>query len=137
MSERKCNFVIEDNDADAFLIEEAVAKAKLNCEIKRFSEGQKALAALFEQQTSVPDAILLDLHMPQVEGLEVLRKIRNTQGSRMSRLACWTGSLALSDEQRAQRLGATRYIHKPMSYEEFVNDIQKAVREFLAPKGQA
>ena len=137
MSERKCIFVIEDNDADAFLIEEAVAKAKLNCEIKRFSEGQKALAALFEQQTSVPDAILLDLHMPQVEGLEVLRKIRNTPRLSHVPVGILTGSSALSDEQCAERLGATRYIHKPMSYEGFVNDIQKAVREFLAPKGQA
>jgi CheY-like chemotaxis protein len=133
MGERKSVFVIEDNDADAFLIEEALAKANLNCDVKRFSEGEKALAALFEQQESTPDAILLDLHMPKLEGLDVLQRIRNTP--RLSRVpvGILTGSSAPSDEQRAERLGATRYIHKPMSYEQFVNDIQDVVKEFLAP----
>src|SRR5205085_5148434 len=76
--ETKQIFVIEDNEADASLMEEALATAGLQYEVTRFRDGTEAMRFLLAQGTLVPDAILLDLEMPQSEGLDILRRIRAT-----------------------------------------------------------
>jgi len=70
--------LIEDSDADAGIIQEALAGWQHHCDVSRFRDGDEALTLLMDEDAPVPDVILLDLNMPKSDGLDVLRKIRNT-----------------------------------------------------------
>ena len=135
--ETKQIFVIEDNEADASLMEEALATAGLQYEVTRFRDGTEAMRFLLAQGTLVPDAILLDLEMPQSEGLDILRRIRATPKLSEIPVGIVTGSNLLNDEQRAKRIGASRYVHKPSSYDQFVNGVRQAVKQMLERPGAA
>lgn len=129
---KKQIFVIEDNDADAVLIEEALSTAVcLNCEVTRFIDGVEAMSVLSGREERLPDVILLDLNMPGSDGLDILRRIRNTPRLAHVRVGILTGSRASGDESRASIIGASRYVHKPLSYDEFVSGVRRAVEEML------
>jgi CheY-like chemotaxis protein len=123
--------LIEDNEADALLIEDALATSGLICEVTWFRDGSDAISALLEEGAQVPDVILLDLNMPRSNGLDVLRTIRNTPRLTYAQVGILTGSEARSDELRANALGATRYVRKCASYDDYVQGVRKAVAELL------
>lgn len=123
--------LIEDNEGDALIIEEALATSGLICEVTRFRDGNDAIGSLLEEGARIPDMILLDLNMPRSNGLDVLRIIRNTPRLTDVRVGILTGSGAASDQLRANVLGATRYVHKSASYDDCVEGVRKAVAEML------
>jgi CheY-like chemotaxis protein len=128
---KKYIIVIEDSEADASVIQEALDMWSLDCEVKRFRDGADAIPTLLDERTPVPDVILLDLNMPRSDGLDILRKIRNTPRLTYTPVGILTGSRASSDKLRASIIGATRYINKPMSYEEYVLSVRQAVQDML------
>jgi chemotaxis family two-component system response regulator Rcp1 len=79
-SKKKHIIFIEDSEADASVIHEALTTSSLECEVKRFRNGAEAIPTLIDESTPVPDVILLDLNMPKSDGLDILRRIRNTPG---------------------------------------------------------
>jgi CheY-like chemotaxis protein len=133
-SEKKHIIVIEDNEADASVIHEALTTWSLDCEVKRFRDGAEAMPILMDESTPVPDVILLDLNMPRSDGLDILRRIRNTPRLTYTPVGILTGSSASSDRLRASLIGATRYVHKPISYEEYVLGVRQAVEDMLRSK---
>lgn len=72
--------LIEDNDADVFMIRKALQANNLDCEIIRFEDGNDARVALSSQEEPplCPDLILLDLNTPPSDGIDTLREIRST-----------------------------------------------------------
>jgi len=123
---KKRVLVIEDNEADASVIQDALA-ARTDCEVTRFVDGADALAALLNDSIQLPDAILLDLNLPRSEGLDILLAIRNTPRLSEIPVGILTSSQLPSDELRASLIGAVCYVHKPFSYEQFVNRVRQAI----------
>jgi len=130
--QKKSIFVIEDNEADALLIESALsAKDYPQYDVTRFRDGFDAISLLLNRDRQIPDVILLDLNMPRSDGLDILRQIRETPRLTHIPVGILTGSRASVDESRATLIGATRFVHKPVVYDEFVDGVRRAVEQML------
>ncbi len=128
--------LIEDNDADAGIIEDALANWHMPCGVVRFRGGTEALAYLIDEAAVVPDVILLDLHMPRSNGFDVLQKIRDTPRLTDIPVGILSGSCAPNDRRRASHIGATCYVEKSSSYDEFLGGVRQAVEDMLHQREQ-
>ncbi len=118
--------LIEDNINDAELAIRAFRKAKIDNHFIHLKNGAEALAFLFgtgkfedRDISSQPKVILLDLKMPKVDGLEVLRKIKANELTKAIPVVVLTSSKEHPDIERAYALGANSYIVKPVEFDEF------------------
>lgn len=126
--------VVEDNDADVFLLKEAISLHQLAVELHVVENG--ALAIAFIERADKDDAApcpclcLLDMNLPLRGGAEVLRRLRSSR--RLARIPAIVTTSSNSQHERdgMMRLGATAFFHKPLSYSEFM-DIDKLMRSLL------
>jgi CheY-like chemotaxis protein len=125
--------LVEDNLPDALIIREAIKKENLPVQVHIVADGEKALecirAAEADPEALCPHFLLLDLNLPKVEGLEVLRAIRATAKFKQLPVVIVTSSDSPSDRNEVAKLGAD-YFRKPVSYLEFVK-IGPFIRSFL------
>jgi CheY-like chemotaxis protein len=115
--------VIEDNPADVHLIREALSDSRLVCDIHAIDDGEAALEHLLSVeggQRPCPDAVLLDLNLPKVTGDTLLQKIRQSKTMSAVPVIVLTSSDSPRDRGQAERLGASAYIRKPSSLDEFL-----------------
>ena len=121
--------LVEDNPDDVLLTQRAFKRSRLGNRVITKRDGQEALDYLFgtddgAQAGPLPDVILLDLNMPRINGLEVLRRMRAEVRTRYVPVVVMT----TSDEQRdifdSYKLGANSYIRKPVDTYEFFEVIQ-------------
>ncbi len=127
--------LIEDNDADVFLIHKALINKGLNCDLDRFCDGDAGLNYLNSFTWNSPDLprlILLDLTLPRRDGLDVLRRIRSKSALVGVPVGVLTSSHSPADKMRASNLGADRFIEKPSSLDDFLNRVGTAVDEMLS-----
>jgi len=124
-------FVIEDNPADVLLIRKALEEKGIKCALTCFENGETALRNLSQQGRLLPDLILLDLHLPMADGVEVLGKIRGMPRFSEVPIVILTSSESPSDRQRTARMGAARYIRKPSRLEDFLREVGTGVEEML------
>lgn len=110
--------LVEDNPADVQLTLAAFKRAKLANPVRVVRDGAQALDLIFARHTR-PDIILLDLHLPRVSGLEVLRRLKADQNTRTIPVVILTVSRKSEDFHAARRLGADSYIVKPLEFENF------------------
>jgi CheY-like chemotaxis protein len=127
----------EDNLPDALLMREAIRKEDLPLEVYMVADGEQALEFM-ERAEKDPDApsphvLLLDLNLPKVDGIEVLRKIRAGEKYRDIPVIVITSSDSPADRSESTRLGAG-YFRKPPVYPEFLK-IGAALRRFLEEHG--
>lgn len=121
----------EDDPRDQELTLRALAEHRLANEIVVVNDGAEALDYLHRrgQYASVapgnPAVLLLDLKMPKVDGLEVLREIRATESLRHLPVVMLTSSKQEQDVAESYQLGANAYVVKPVDFHEFVDAIQK------------
>ena len=115
--------LVEDNPDDAFLVSTAVERTLSGIRIFLVPNGQEAIRYLDGEvpyndrgRHPLPELVLLDLKMPQVNGLEVLRWIRSQPGLRRLPVIVLTGSLLPEDTQRAYEAGANSYLVKPLDF---------------------
>src|SRR6266702_1724976 len=115
--------LIEDDPDHEALTIRALRKSNIANEIVVAHAGEEAMEMLFgsgPKNLSVPPQIvLLDLKLPKVEGLEILRCIRETDRTRMLPVVILTSSDEESDIVRSYRLGVNSYIRKPVDFNEF------------------
>ena len=115
--------LIEDDPDHEALTIRALRKSNIANEIVVAHDGEEAMEMLFgsgPKNLSVPPQIvLLDLKLPKVEGLEILRCIRETDRTRMLPVVILTSSDEESDIVRSYRLGVNSYIRKPVDFNEF------------------
>ena len=115
--------LVEDDPDHELLTIRALRKANIANEIKVARDGEEALSILFgngtEPPLAPPQVILLDLKLPKVDGLEVLRRIRENDSTRMLPIVILTSSDEESDIVRSYRLGVNSYIRKPVDFSEF------------------
>jgi two-component system response regulator len=126
--------LVEDNPADANLIQEAIEEEHILCELEIVVNGRKAIDFIDRVDTDEsqprPDLVLLDLNLPQVSGEQVLRRIRSSIKWRATKVLIVSSSNTYSDRERAMTLGATDYFRKPPSLVEFMK-LGPRIREML------
>ena len=124
--------LVEDNPNDVELTLRALKKNNLTNKVHVVKDGAEALEYVFANGAYIhrriedhPKVILLDLKLPKVDGLEVLRKIKSDERTRTIPVVVLTSSKEERDLVESYKLGANSYIAKPVDFESFV----KAVSE--------
>lgn len=113
--------LVEDNPADVFLIEEALRTHDVTFDLTWFNDGEQAIEMLQStDHSAVPDMVLLDLNLPKVDGKEVLAQIRGMSSFENTPVAILTSSDSPRDREETKRLGASCYIKKPPTLDEFL-----------------
>ena len=127
----KVILLVEDNPDDEALTLRAFEKNHIRNPVVVVRDGAEALDWLFARGAHVdrapidPQVVLLDLKLPKVDGLEVLRQLRASDATRLIPVVILTSSKEESDLIRGYELHANRYIRKPVDFERFI----EAVRE--------
>ncbi len=111
--------MVEDNPSDIELTRRAFRKNGLADKLVVAESGQEALGYLSDTTQPLPAVVLLDLKLPQVGGLEVLRRIRAGQRTHLLPVVVLTTSKEQQDMVDSYRLGANSYIRKPVSFGQF------------------
>jgi len=119
----KMILLVEDDPDHELLTIRALRKANIANEIRVAHDGEEAIELLFGSgdrafKTS-PQVVLLDLKLPKIDGLEVLRRIRENERTQMLPVVVLTSSDEESDVVRSYRLGVNSYIRKPVNFTEF------------------
>lgn len=119
--------LVEDNPDDVELTLRAFREVKLANEIDVVHDGIEALDYLLSagEDAALPTVILLDLKLPKVDGLEVLRRLRADDRTRLLPVVILTSSQEESDLIDSYALGANSYVRKPVDF----NDFTEAVRQ--------
>jgi two-component system response regulator len=116
--------LVEDNPSDVKLTRRAFEKNRIANEIIVAEDGQAALDFLFgDSGRALPAVVLLDLKLPKVEGLDVLRRIRSDQRTCLLPVVIVTTSKQEQDVVASYALGANSYIRKPISFGEFLSAV--------------
>lgn len=130
--------LVEDNPRDAELTLRALRKNRLSNEIVHVKDGQEALDWLFCQGPYAerppgrkPKVILLDLKLPKVDGIEVLRAIRENEQTRRIPVVVLTSSREEQDVVQTYDLRVNSYIVKPVEFENFSSAVAEAGHYWL------
>ncbi|HEY3419282.1 MAG TPA: response regulator [Methanomassiliicoccales archaeon] len=121
--------VIEDDPNDAELIIRVLKKVKLTNNLVLLKDGEEALEFLNlndehpEDEDGQPKVILLDLKLPKVNGIEVLRKIKSDQRTKNIPVVIMTSSKEERDIKEAYELGVNSYVTKPINFDEFAKAV--------------
>lgn len=122
--------LVEDNPDDEALTLRALKKNKIANQIIVARDGAEALDYMFgtgsyagRNLEELPEVILLDLKLPKVDGLEVLRRIRSNPKTRMVPVVILTSSKEDQDLIQAYSIGVNSYVRKPVDFNEFVEAI--------------
>lgn len=123
--------LVEDSDRDAELTLEALGESHLVNEVMHVRDGAEALDYLFrrgpfaDRANGNPAVVLLDLKMPKVDGLEVLRQIRADARLKLIPVVVMTSSRSDQDLVASYQLGVNSYVVKPVRFSEFVTAVQQ------------
>ncbi|MEW6402800.1 MAG: response regulator [Chloroflexota bacterium] len=124
--------LVEDNPDDEALTMRALRKNNIGNELHVVRDGAEALDFLFctgayadRDPRKKPEVILLDLKLPKVDGLEVLRRIRADQNTQLLPVVILTSSKEEQDRIRGYSLGANSYVRKPVDFTEFVDAVRQ------------
>jgi len=118
--------LVEDNLEDAELAIRALKKNNLADNLMHVQDGEEALNFLFARDlNSLPKLILLDIKMPKVDGLEVLRRIKSDEIRKIVPVVLLTSSREEKDVIESYKLGVNAYIVKPVEFEKFVNAVSE------------
>lgn len=124
--------LVEDNRDDEELTLRALAKSKITNPVVVVRDGVEALdwmfrrgAYAFRSEHQVPQVVLLDLKLPKVDGLEVLRELRANDATKLTPVVILTSSVEEQDLIRGYGLGANSYIRKPVDFTQFVEAVRQ------------
>ena len=122
--------LVEDSPQDAELALRALRQGKLANHITIARDGAEALEILFgdsaQGMRGGPKVVLLDLKLPKVDGLEVLKQIKTDPRTKLIPVVVLTSSREQNDIVESYRLGVNSYIVKPVDFEHFADAVQKA-----------
>lgn len=118
--------LVEDNPSDEKLTVQGFARCGVANEMVVVRDGVEALDYLFgtgnhsgRDATQLPTVVLLDLNLPRIDGLEVLRRLRADERTRLLPVVVLTASKEQEDVLRSYSLGANAYVRKPVDFTEF------------------
>ena len=130
--ESKVILLVEDNPDDEALTIRALGRNNIRNQVVVARDGVEALDYLFgtgahagRDARALPAIILLDLKLPKVDGLEVLRRLRADERTRLAPVVILTSSSEEPDKVAGYRLGANSYIRKPVDFGQFVEAVRQ------------
>jgi two-component system response regulator len=121
----KVILLVEDNPRDEALTLRALKKSNIVNEVFVARDGVEALDYLFGtgahagRDAAMPQLVLLDLKLPKVDGLQVLRRIRSDERTRLLPVVVFTSSSEEEDVIKSYDLGANSYVRKPVDFDQF------------------
>ncbi len=116
--------LVEDNPDDERLTLRALRRGKISNEILVARNGEEALELIFAQNP-LPCVVLLDLKLPKIDGLEVLRHLRETEKTRLLPVVMLTSSSEERDIIESFSLGANSYVRKPVDIDQFTEAVRQ------------
>ena len=126
----KTILLVEDNPDDEELTLRAIKKNKIGNEIFVVRDGSEALDFLFctgahanRPKDDLPAVVLLDLNLPKISGLDVLKRMRSEEKTKLVPVVILTSSKEQQDVLRGYGLGANSYVRKPVDFNEFVEAV--------------
>lgn len=126
MDETSIILLVEDNESHALLAVRGLAQYPGKHKVMQVSDGETALDYVFRRgefsdfkKSPRPDLILLDLRLPRIDGIDVLREIKESEDLRAIPVVVLTSSMAEPDIVRAYFFHANSYIVKPIDFDEF------------------
>jgi CheY-like chemotaxis protein len=124
--------LVEDDPDDVKLTLKALEKSRVANTVKVVWDGVEALDYLFatgefagRDRSVMPQLILLDLKMPKIDGLEVLRRIRSDEKTKLLPVVILTTSTEDRDRIESYKLGANSYIRKPVDFHQFADAVEQ------------
>jgi two-component system, response regulator len=130
--DEKVILLVEDNPDDVTLTERALKKSHILNTLVVAKDGVEALNYLFgtgnfigRDLSCMPEVILLDLKLPKIGGLEVLKKIREDRRTKLLPVVILTSSKEETDLINGYSLGANSYIRKPVNFNQFVDAVRQ------------
>ena len=120
-------FLVEDNPVDLDLTLRAFKLRKLANPIIVARDGEEALAMMYSclKDNNLPIVILLDLKLPKINGLDVLKELKTNPSFKKIPVVILTTSADNTDIDTAYELGANSYIVKPVNFEKFIEVVEK------------
>lgn len=123
--------LVEDNPHDAELTIRALKKSNINnsINITHLKDGEEAIDYFFSNNdlyvrpTKLPKIILLDLKLPKIDGIQVLRKLKSDEHTRALPVVVLTSSHEEQDIVESYNLGVNSYVTKPVEFDQFMNSI--------------
>ncbi len=115
--------LVEDNANDAELTLRALKQRNLANQVPVCRDGAEAMDFFSDGARPVPKVVLLDLKLPKVDGLEVLRRLKQQGRTKSIPIVILTSSSEEPDIERAYALGANSYIVKPVDFEAFARAV--------------
>lgn len=122
--------LVEDNSNDAELTLRALKKHKITNKLIHLKDGAEALDFIFatgefsdREVMDSPKVVLLDLKMPKVDGIEVLKRIKEDERTKTIPVVILTSSKEDPDINRCYKLGANSYIVKPVDFDDFLKAV--------------
>lgn len=116
--------VIEDNESDVFLIQEAIENARFPAVVHVVNDGEQAVrffdSADQDMTMACPALVILDVNLPKKQGGEVLKHMRQSRRCGHALVVVVSSSESVRDREQMENLGANRYFRKPSSYEQFM-----------------
>jgi two-component system response regulator len=129
--EEKIILLVEDNPDDEALTLRALKKNNIMNEVVVARDGVEALDYLFgtgpyagRDTSNIPQVILLDLKLPKINGLEVLRRLRGDERTRFLPVVILTSSKEDQDLMNGYKLGANSYVRKPVDFTQFAEAVR-------------
>jgi len=124
--------IVEDDEGHAILIRENLEMAGLRNPIRHFRDGQAILDFFFDRSGRALSAhhdgtylLLLDIRMPKVDGIEVLRRLKSDPGFRKLPVVMLTTTDDTREVERCHALGCNVYIQKPVDFDKFAEAIRR------------
>lgn len=128
----KMILLVEDNPDDEALTLRALMKNNIGNKLAVVRDGAEALEFIFctgayanRDRNDKPQVILLDINLPKVDGLEILRRIRADENTRLLPVVILTSSKEEQDMIRSYSLGANSYVRKPVDFDQFVEAVRQ------------
>ncbi len=122
---KRCVLLVEDNPDDIELTKRAFKKSNIANDLAIARDGAEAIEVLFEKGEEPPALILLDLKLPKINGLEVLRKIKSSESTKLIPVVILTSSKEEMDVINGYKLGCNSYIRKPVDFIQFAEAVNQ------------
>ena len=136
--DKRVVLVVEDSPTDEALLHRALDKAGISNPIVTVKDGLEAIHYLFatgryefRNPEDLPAVVLVDLNLPKLDGLEVLRRMRSDYRTKLVPVAIFTSSIEEQDLINGYSLGANSYVRKPIQFSKFVEVVSQLVNYWV------